>query len=167
MRRLVARPLRAAEFAPFGTVIAAEGLPGRPINGGTSMRFDVLPDLRLTHGGAAPLLALYRVAARRFPLPLDEFERHALGSQAFVPLGGARFVVVVARGDGPLSTEALRAFMVAGHEGVVLAPGTWHHALLARDAGDFVVLERGVLPGEAVDCEVRRLETPVELALAE
>lgn len=165
MQRLLAQPLLAADFAPFGTVIAADGLAGRPINGGTTQRFDVLPDLQLTLGGGRPLLALYRAAARSFPLPLVEFERHARGSQAFVPLAGARFVVVVARADAPLSAESLRAFAVAGTQGVVLAPGTWHHALLARDAGDFVVLERGAPAGEPEDCEVRRLEAPVELAV--
>ena len=163
--RLVARPLRAAEFAPYGTVIATDGLAGRPINGGTTMRFDVLRDLQLTQDGGSPLLAVYRASARRFPLALSEFERHARASQAFVPLGGARFVVVVAAANAPLTAEALRAFGVEGTQGVVLAPGTWHHALLARDAGDFVVLERGARAGEVEDCEVRRLEGTVELAL--
>ncbi len=167
MQRLLAQPLLAADFAPFGTVIATDALVGRPINGGTTMRFDVLPDLQLTLGGARPLLALYRATARSFPLPLVEFERHARGSQAFVPLAGARFVVVVARADAPLCAGALHAFAVAGTQGVVLAPGTWHHALLARDAGDFVVLERGAPAGEPKDCEVRHLEAPIELTLAD
>jgi ureidoglycolate lyase len=167
VQRLLAQPLRAADFAPFGTVIAVDGLAGRPINGGTTMRFDVLQDLQLTLDGGRPLLAVYRATARRFPFLLGEFERHLRGSQAFVPLAGARFVLVVAPADAPLSAGALRAFAVEGTQGVVLAPGTWHHALLARDAGDFVVLERGAPQGESVDCEVQRLEGPVELALAD
>ena len=162
---LVAQPLTAHAFAPFGTVISAEGLSGRPINAGTTMRFDVIADLQLTLGGGTPLLAVYRASARKFPLPLVEFERHARGSQAFVPMAGARFVVVVARGDAPLTAEGLHAFTVEGTQGVVLAPGTWHHGLLARDAGDFVVLERNAPVGELVDCDVVRLEVPVELAL--
>jgi len=162
---LVAQPLTAHAFAPFGTVISAEGLSGRPINAGTTMRFDVIADLQLTLGGGTPLLAVYRASARRFPLPLVEFERHARGSQAFVPVAGARFVVVVARGDAPLTAEGLHAFTVEGTQGVVLAPGTWHHGLLARDAGDFVVLERGKPAGEHVDCDVRHLQAPVEVAL--
>lgn len=167
MTRLLARPLRPADFAPFGTVISADGLAGRPINGGTTMRFDVLRDLQITSGGATPLLSVYRATARGFPFRVVEFERHARGSQAFVPMSGARFVVVVARADTLVTAGALHAFAVAGHQGIVLAPGTWHHALLARDAGDFVVLERAAPAGEAEDCEVRRLEAPVEVALAE
>lgn len=165
MRRLLAQPLRADDFAPFGRVVASDGLAGRPINGGTTLRFDVVPDLRLAQDGGRPLLALYRATARRFPLPLLELERHVRGSQAFVPLSGARFVVVVAAPDAPPDASSLRAFAVSGAQGVVLAPGTWHHALLARDAGDFVVLERGAPEGEPEDCEVRLLEAPVELAL--
>ncbi|APV48972.1 hypothetical protein BWI17_04320 [Betaproteobacteria bacterium GR16-43] len=165
VRRLVARPLTAEAFAPFGTVISAEGLPGHPINAGTTLRFDVIPDLRLTLDGGTPLLAIYRASERQFPLLLVDFERHARGSQAFVPMAGARFVVVVARGDAPPTAEAFHAFAVDGTQGVVLAPGTWHHGLLARDAGDFVVLERGAPAGERVDCESLRLEAPVELAL--
>jgi ureidoglycolate lyase len=167
VRRLLAQPLRAEDFAPFGTVITTDGLRGRPINGGTTMRFDVLHDLRLCADGGRPLLALYRASARRFPLMLEEFERHGRGSQAFVPLAGARFVVVVAGADAPLVAESLRAFAVSGTQGVVLAPGTWHHALLARDAGDFVVLERAAPDGEGVDCESRRLEAAVELVLGD
>jgi len=165
VRRLVARPLTAEAFAPFGTVISADGLSGRPINAGTTMRFDVIPDLQLTLDGGAPMLAIYRASAREFPLPLAEFERHARGSQVFVPMDGARFVVVVARGDATPTAEALHAFTVEGTQGVLLAPGTWHHGLLARDAGDFVVLERGAPAGETVDCEVLRLPAPMELVL--
>jgi ureidoglycolate lyase len=166
VRRLVARPLTAEAFAPFGTVISADGLPGRAINAGTTMRFDVIADLQLTLDGGTPLLAIYRASARDFPLPLAEFERHARGTQGFVPMAGARFVVVVARGDAAFSAEALHAFTVEGTQGVVLAPGTWHHGLIARDAGDFVVMERNAPAGEPVDCDVVHLETPVELALA-
>jgi len=162
---LLARPLTAEAFAPFGTVISAEGLSGRPINAGTTMRFDVIPDLQLTLDGGTPLLAIYRASAREFPLPLVEFERHARGSQIFVPMAGTRFVVVVARGNAAPSAKVLRAFTVEGTQGVVLAPGTWHHGLIARDAGDFVVLERGAPAGEPVDCDVVQLEAPVELAL--
>lgn len=165
MRRLVAQALAAEAFAPFGTVISADGRSGRPINAGTTMRFDVIPDLQLTLGGGTPLLAVYRASARTFPLPLAELERHAHGSQAFVPLNGARFVVVVARGDAAPTAESLHAFTVEGTHGVVLAPGTWHHGLLARDAGDFVVLERRAPAGEPVDCDVLHLAQPVELAL--
>jgi ureidoglycolate lyase len=149
---LVAQPLTSQAFAPYGAVIEAPTGEGRPINGGNAQRFDLLYDLRLDAEGGRPMLALFRAQARRFPHEVSEMERHALGSQTFVPLGDRRFVIVVARaGEAPTSAQELAAFVTDGRQGVVLAPGTWHHALLAVDAGDFVVIERA---GGGIDCDV-------------
>ncbi|SOD30397.1 ureidoglycolate lyase [Variovorax sp. YR752] len=149
---LVAQPLTSHAFAPYGTVIEVPTGEGRPINGGNAQRFDLLGDLRLDAEGGRPMLALFRAQARRFPHEVSEMERHALGSQTFVPLGDRRFVIVVAcAGEAPTSAQQLAAFVTDGRQGVVLAPGTWHHALLAVDAGDFVVIERA---GGGVDCDV-------------
>ncbi|MEJ7686890.1 MAG: ureidoglycolate lyase [Variovorax sp.] len=161
---LVAQPLTAQAFAPFGTVLAAPAGPGRFINGGNAERFDLVDDLQLGAEGGRPLLALFRAQARRFPHAVTEMERHALGSQSFMPLGERRFVIVVApAGDRP-SAAALTAFVTDGAQGVSLAPGTWHHALLAIDAGDFVVVERA---GAAVDCDNWNLEEPLTVSCAE
>lgn len=160
---LTAQPLTAAAFAPFGTVIEVpDGGAGRTINGGTSQRFDLLADLALSAEGGRPMLALFRAQARRFPHAVDELERHALGSQTFVPLGERRFVVVVAPAAPQPDLAALAAFITNGLQGVVLAPGTWHHALLAVDAGDFVVVERAA---QAVDCDVVRWERAVDVLI--
>ena len=149
---LKALPLTADAFAAYGTVLQAPMGNGRFINGGTTERFDLIDDLQLSDSGGRAQLALFRAQARSFPQPLIEMERHALGSQSFVPIGAARrFVIVVAAaGDAP-SAQALVAFVTDGHQGITLAPGTWHHALLAVDAGDFIVVERA---GDAVDCDI-------------
>jgi len=155
---LAVQPLTAQAFAPYGTVLAAPAGTGRPINGGNARRFDLVADLQLGAAGGRPMLALFRAQARRFPHEVTEMERHALGSQTFVPLGERRFVIVVAPpGEAP-SAAALAAFITDGLQGVTLAPGTWHHALLAVDAGDFVVVERA---GDAVDCDICALAAPV------
>lgn len=159
---LIAQPLTPRVFAPFGTVVEAPDGPGRPINAGTSQRFDLLGDLQLQADGGRAMLALFRAQARPFPHAVTEMERHALGSQSFVPLGRRRFVIVVApAGDAP-QPEALAAFISNGEQGVVLAPGTWHHALLAVDAGDFVVVERAA---GVVDCDICALGAAVTVAL--
>jgi len=78
-------------------------------------------------------------------------ERHALGSQAFVPLARARFVVVVAPAGATSRPSDLRAFITNGQQGVNYRPGVWHHPLLALDqVSDFLVLHRG---GPTEDCE--------------
>jgi len=151
-------PLTPQAFAPFGTVIEAPAAGGRDINGGNARRFDLLDNLQLDAAGGRPMLALFRAAARSFPHAVAEMERHALGSQTFVPLGERRFVIVVARaGEAPAAAGELAAFVTDGRQGVVLAPGTWHHALLAVDAGDFVVIERAA---GAVDCDLCTLPAP-------
>lgn len=160
------QPLTAAAFASYGRVLQAPAgalAEAETINAGTAQRLELVPDARLGAGADRPVIALMRAQARTLPMPLTELERHRLGSQSFVPLGAPRrFVVVVAR-PGPAPTEAshLVAFVSDGTQGVWLAPGTWHHALLALDAGDFLVVERR---GELPDCDVVALVEPVLLA---
>lgn len=162
MRQILAQPLSSPAFARYGTVLAAPSGAGRLINGGNAERFDLVDDLQLGAAGGRPTLALFRAQARRFPHALTEMERHALGSQSFVPLGERRFVLVVAPAGPAPTAEALAAFVTDGRQGVTLAPGTWHHALLAVDAGDFVVVERA---GAVVDCDTVALAAPVAVAL--
>lgn len=163
---LNAQPLTPQAFAPFGTVIAIDGqandVPQRSINGGTTQRFDLLADMQLTADGGVPALAIFRAQARQFPLPITELERHAQGSQTFVPLGTQRFVVVVASAGEVPQAQDLHVFITNGHQGVVLAPGTWHHALLAVEDGDFVVVER---IAREVDCVLCGLAEKVFLKL--
>ena len=155
-------PLTAQAFAPFGVVIQHPGGPGHAINGGSAQRFDLSPDLQLQAADGKAALALFRAQARSFPHRVTTLERHALGSQSFIPLGQRRFVMVVAPvGDAP-RVEDVRAFITDGAQGVVLAPGVWHHALLAVDAGDFAVIERAA---QAVDCDEMDLPQPVILTL--
>ena len=76
----------------------------------------------------------------------------------------ARVLVVAAAGvPAEALGEHLQAFVSNGTQGVLLAPGTWHHGLLALDAGDYLVLERR---GDAVDGDMADLASPVRLAWA-
>ena len=155
--KLIAQPLTVAGFAPYGTVIAVadDSAGGRLINNGTTRRFDLIDDMQLSADAGRPMLAMFRAEARSFPHAVTELERHALGSQTFVPMGGERrFVIVVARAGEAPTTDALAAFVTNGRQGITLAPGTWHHALLAIDAGDFVVIERSAATVDCVVCEV-------------
>lgn len=158
MKSLTAQALTPANFAAFGHVIGlgpdAGEMPHRVINGGNALRYDLLPDVQLTAAGGVPMLAIFRAQARQFPWSVTEMERHALGSQSFVPLGVQRFVIVVAPATSRCAADDLCAFVSNGVQGVVLAPGTWHHALLAVEGGDFMVLERYAPTG---DCEVVKM----------
>jgi ureidoglycolate lyase len=159
---LPALPITAAAFAPYGWLACAEGHAGREINDGSSLRVDDVGELALTAHGGAPCLAVFRAQARDPRGPWHTLERHRLGTQTFVPLAGTRYVVLVALGNDAPDPDTLAAFFVLGDQAVTLRAGTWHHALLALDDGDFVVIERRA---EAVDCDIAELPQPVALQL--
>jgi ureidoglycolate lyase len=168
---LQVQPLSATAFSPYGEVIGipttgepgvgrAGGLPVRAINGGTSLRFDMPGGLDLHAQGGQPCVAVFRARAQALAGPWRLLERHRLGSQTFIPLAGARCVVLVARGHPAPDPATLAAFAVDGAQGFTLHPDTWHHGLIALDEGDFVVIERRAA---AVDCEFAELAPPVTL----
>ena len=68
-------------------------------------------------------------------------ERHPLGSQLFMPLSGAPWLVVVCTDPGVPSSY--RAFAASGRQGVNYARNCWHHPLLVvADASPFIVIDR-------------------------
>jgi ureidoglycolate lyase len=156
---LKAEPLTAAAFAPFGDVIEAAGRAARLINEGTCERFDDLALVDVLADGGRPLISIFRAVARPLPFAVKALERHPLSSQAFYPLDGAPFLVVVAEPGKSVSAGTIRAFRAAGDQGVSYRRNTWHHALLAIGrTSRFLVVDRGG-PGE--NCE----EVPVDPAV--
>jgi ureidoglycolate lyase len=144
--QLRAEPLTREAFAPFGEVVDARGLTGVAINDGQALRFDDFAAIDVATGGGHPRLAIFQVKAVAPPLALRLLERHPLGTQAFVPWAGHRFVVVVASPElrpDELEPARLRAFVTDGRQGTNYRRGTWHHPLLALDGGEFLVLDRG------------------------
>lgn len=153
-RRLVPKPLTAEAFAPHGDVIeAAEGAERRRINEGHTTRFHDLARLELTREGGRPLVSIFRSEPLPRPITIRLMERHPLSSQAFFPLSGRPYLVVVG-GQGELNTGRIEAFTAAPHQGVNYAPGTWHHYSLALEGvSDFLIIDRGG-PGDDLD-EIR------------
>lgn len=160
---ITAQKLTAAAFAPFGDVIEAAGAAA-PLqaNQGTAERYDDVARLELTRDGGQPSLSLFRVRQPTIlPFALKLMERHAQGSQTFIPIGGATYFVVVAPAGKAPGPGDLRAFTASGTQGINLRPGIWHHPLLALRAGDdFVVIERAG-PGDKTEI----IELPTGIAL--
>ena len=149
--KLVPEPLTAVAFGPFGEVIETSDAAAFDINQGTTRRFDDLARIDVSAQNGQPGLSIFRAAARSFPFEVVELERHPLGSQAFVPLAGQDFVVVVAPAGEDVTRSDLRAFVATGGQGINLAPGVWHHALIATaDNSEFVVIDR-IGPGDNCD----------------
>ena len=163
MRTLRPEPLSAATFAPFGNVIELAGAQQIPINDGTTIRFHDLAKVDVLAEGGRTLINLFRAQPRDEPVILSLMERHPLGSQAFLPLAEAPYLVVVAQDDDGRPGE-LRAFVTNGWQGVNYARNVWHHPLLALGVErDFIVVDRG---GAGVNLEERPLDDVVRVACA-
>lgn len=154
-----AQPLTAADFAPFGDVIEVGDAP-LMINNGTTERHHDLAAVDLLGGGAHPLISIFRGQPFLPPVTLQMMERHPLGSQAFMPLSGRPYLVVVARDRG--GEPGAPAAFLARRQGVNYRANVWHHPLISlEEVSDFLVVDRG---GEGINLEEAAI-APVEVAI--
>ena len=146
---LPVEPLSALEFAPFGDVIEApaDTSGGLSINDGTAIRYDDLSRLDTNSEQGHAALSLFVASARKLPVSLTEFERHPLGSQAFVPLDGEPYLVAVTPEATPGSASLVRVFLARANQGINLRKGVWHHPLLALNKSCLFLVADRVGPG--------------------
>ncbi len=161
MTTIAALPLTAEAFAPFGDVLDCAGEPDKLINQGLCGRYHDRARLDFGPGGRAGI-SLFRSDLRRLPLQVDMVERHPDGSQAFLPLSDAPFLLVVAPDeDGKPGTP--RAFGTAPGQGVNYLRNTWHGVLTPyRGSGVFAVVDR---IGDTPNLEEFWFETPYMVEL--
>lgn len=159
--KLPVTALTRMAFAPYGDVIETTGADCYPINAGTCQRFHDLA--RITVGAdGQPLINIFRAQPVAWPVKIERLERHPLGSQAFYPLEGRPYLVVVAAPGDALDEIIPRAFLASGRQGVNYHPGVWHHPLLALDVeSEFLVIDRG---GPGQNCEEVVLTTGYQIA---
>ncbi len=124
---LIARPLSAEDFAPYGDVLTTPAEPGRAyFEGGLgNARPNARPSLSMVH----------RSPPASLPFEANLLERHEFSSQTFMPLDIARWLIVVcphAATGGPDVARAL-AFIAGPDQGVTYRPNTWHHGLTVLD----------------------------------
>lgn len=143
-------PLTPERFAPFGDVIAAGRAAELAMNEARFERFDDLARVDVS-GGRLNVSVVRCRTPTALPYRFDMVERHPLGSQAFVPLNGQRFVVVVAEPGESVEIGNLHAFVSNGRQGINYHRGTWHMPLIALEAGqEFLVIDRA---GEGANCD--------------
>ncbi|MBM1689798.1 ureidoglycolate lyase [Sulfitobacter geojensis] len=140
-REVKIEPLSAAAFAPFGDVLDASGTPDKIINAGLCGRHHDRAHLDFGPEGRAGI-SLFNAEARSLPYELTLLERHPDGSQAFLPMTGNPFLVIVAADEnGTPGTP--RAFLTAPHQGINFHRGIWHGVLTPLSApGLFAVVDR-------------------------
>lgn len=143
--KLQAQNISEAGFAPYGQVIRPEG-DFSLINAGLCRRFTDLATLDILEGSAG--LSLFQAELRSLPYTCDLLERHPLGSQCFIPMGGSSYLVIVARDDQrtPVDPEA---FLVPGDVSINIARNTWHGVLTPLSGtGLFAVIDRIAAPDD-------------------
>jgi ureidoglycolate lyase len=158
--RLVAEPLRADAFAPYGEVLEAPGQPGRTY---------FVDSLGNGRPGTPPSLSIARVPQlAALPLVVTRMERHEFSSQTFVPLDVARWLVIVApqAAEGGPDRERARAFLASAGQGVTYRTNTWHHPMtvLDRPAQFAIFMWRD---GTVADEEFVTIDRPFTVVVAE
>lgn len=139
-RNLAVRPMSAAIFAAYGDVIEVVGDPTKLINQGKCGRYHDLAQLDFDDGRAG--ISLFDAQARTLPHLVDMVERHPQGSQAFIPLNGVPFLVVVAD-DAEGMPVNVQAFVTLPGQSINLHRGVWHGVLCPIGApGQFAVVDR-------------------------
>lgn len=161
---LEVRPLTREAFAPYGEVIeASEAARHFPINAGNTERYHDLARIEPGPDGRV-IVSIFRGQPRALPFTVTMMERHPLASQAFIPMSGRPYLVVVAPAGAPPQVEDLAVFLARGDQGVNYATGVWHHPLLALDGvSDFLVVDRS---GPGHNCDEVLLETHGLIAAA-
>lgn len=162
--KIYIEPLCPDSFAPFGEVIACAGNAFFHINDAHTERYHALVQTEIYGEQARTGISIFRnIQTTALPVTVSMLERHSQGSQAFIPMQGQRFLVVVApclTADQP-DVSQLRAFLTDGQQGVNYRVGTWHHPLLTlQSPSDFAVIDR---IGTGQNCEVFQFSTPIQV----
>lgn len=150
-------PLTKQSFKEFGDVIEVDNSDYFMINNGSTRRYHKLAQADVEEQGGNTIMSIFQAMPLEYPLTITMLERHPLGSQAFVPLLGHPYLIVVApKGDNPELTQC-RAFYSNGKQGVNYHKGVWHHPVLAlTDADQFLVVDRA---GEGNNCDEVHFES--------
>jgi len=133
---IIAQPLTAAAFAPFGDVLEVGG-ETRQINAGMCERYHDRARMDFTDGRAG--ISIFHAQLRALPYQFDLIERHPDGSQAFIPMSDNPFLVIAA----PHYQATPQAFITNGAQGINFHRGTWHGVLTPLSGnGLFAVIDR-------------------------
>ncbi|EFH5165173.1 ureidoglycolate lyase [Escherichia coli] len=141
--KLQVLPLSQEAFSAYGDVIETQQRDFFHINNGLVERYHDLALVEILEQDRT-LISINRAQPANLPLTIYELERHPLGTQAFIPMKGEVFVVVVALGDDKPDLSTLRAFITNGEQGVNYHRNVWHHPLFVwQRVTDFLTIDRG------------------------
>lgn len=148
------QPLTKDNFSEFGEVISCENNDFFYINDQHTERYNALVKTEIIGEAKAGISIFRNIKKTELPLEIHMLERHPNGSQAFIPMQGQKFLIVVAPAldEQTPNIQRVHAFISDGYQGVNYRAGTWHHPLLTFEApSDFAVVDR---IGTGHNCDV-------------
>lgn len=155
MQEIIVQPLTVAAFAPFGDFLDTSGVPDKIINQGNCARYHDRAAMDFTDGAAG--ISMFDAKPRCLPYQLDMMERHPLGSQAFIPMNYAPFLIVAAQDAGGTPGRP-KAFISASGQAINFHRNVWHGVLTPlHKPGLFAVVDR---IGEGSNLEEVFFHTP-------
>lgn len=155
---IIAQPLTASAFAPFGEIIEAGRSDPKIINQGKCRRFHDLASLDFSNGRAG--ISIFNAEPRSFPYQLDMMERHPDGTQAFLPMTQNPFLIIVAE-DKDNAPDSVQAFVSAPGQGINFHRSTWHGVLTPlHEPGLFAVVDR---IGNGANLQEYWFKSPLEI----
>lgn len=161
-KQIIPKALTRENFVMFGDVIEVNDKAKHfAINEGFTQRYHDLADVDVTEKNGRTLINIFRSTPLEQPVGIKMMERHPLSSQAFIPMGGQPYLVVVAP-KGELDISKIEVFLASCDQGVNYHKGTWHHYCLAlHQVSDFIVVDRG---GAGDNCDVMTLDGSIVIA---
>jgi ureidoglycolate lyase len=114
---------------------------------------------------ARPNLTFMRVPVETGDVVFRALERHRFSNQAFVPLNGSHYLVVVcpSTSDGGPEFSGLQAFVASGAQAINYADDVWHAPRTALSApGEFVMFRWD--DGSPADTELLTLDFEIVVA---
>jgi ureidoglycolate lyase len=145
-RTITVERLSNEAFAPFGVVLSPDNRERLPIN----TYGDKLNLFRESFASDQPI-EWFIVSGMTRSLEALFLERHMQLTQAFIPMNGDGFIMVVAQPDareegGMIAFDAIRAFHVPGDAEIQIHRGTWHeNPFPLRDKQWFLVTSHAAL----------------------
>ena len=139
MKELKLNQINKDKFQPFGDIIDKKQNIPFEINNGNCLRYNNLAKLSFTNGKAG--ISLFESKKITLPYSFNFMEKHPLGSQAFIPVYGCIFIVIVAKEINGIPSEPI-AFITNKGQGVNYHKNVWHGVLAPlEDNATFTVID--------------------------
>jgi len=139
MKVLKIKELNQKSFQEYGDIIDINQQVPFKINDGKCLRYNDLATLSFKNDQAG--ISLFESKRVALPYKFNFMEKHPLGSQAFIPVFGSTFIVIVAS-DNYGKPGKPEVFITRSGQGINYHRNIWHGILTPlEERGLFVVLD--------------------------